>query len=350
MVELSGGLAQALSRHLDEVSPITSTAQIHRPQRTQVEISDAEDADEFLEDLYGVKLRLSRRFIARSEAPLLMHRRTDVGSFAIDEIYSAGCLEASPDPLNKVVAIWPTSGEISGECDGMTTEAIAGDIALVSQPHLPHHARAQDIRLTSVVLDQSLVAGVATGMPSSQAPLPVLFSSFQPVDAQAARLWKNTVSFIKECLLVDDAVATPLVLGNASRMLAAVTLSAFPNTLATSPTPHDRTDAKPILLRRAMEYMDANATNDIGLADIAEAVHVTPRSVQYMFRRHLETTPLQYLRRLRLHYAHQELLASDRMHSTVTEIAARWGFAHTGRFAVLYRQTYGQSPHSTLRG
>jgi transcriptional regulator GlxA family with amidase domain len=98
-----------------------------------------------------------------------------------------------------------------------------------------------------------------------------------------------------------------------------------------------------------MDYIDANAANDIALADIAEAVHVTPRAVQYMFRRHLETTPLQYLRRLRLHHAHQELLAADHLHATVTEIAAKWGFAHTGRFAVLYRQTYGQSPHTTLR-
>jgi len=47
--------------------------------------------------------------------------------------------------------------------------------------------------------------------------------------------------------------------------------------------------------------------------------------------------------------AHQELLAADRMQETVTGIAARWGFMHTGRFAVLHRQTYGQSPHTTLR-
>ncbi|MGV0801958.1 helix-turn-helix transcriptional regulator, partial [Mycolicibacterium elephantis] len=83
--------------------------------------------------------------------------------------------------------------------------------------------------------------------------------------------------------------------------------------------------------------------------DIARAVNVTPRAVQYMFRRHLETTPLQYLRRLRLHYAHQDLLAADRMHDTVTEIAARWGFAHTGRFATLYRQNYGENPNAALR-
>jgi AraC-like DNA-binding protein len=332
------------------MSPIADTRQIHLPERTRVEISDPADADEFLEDLYGVKLRLSRRHAARREGLLLKHARTDVGVFAIDEIYSAGYVEASPDPLNKVVVLWPTSGEVWGECDGLTGQAQPGDIALVSQPHLPHHSHAQDVCLTSVVLDQSLVAGVATGLPSSQAPLPVRFSSFQPVDAVAARLWKDAVSFVKHSMLSDGAVATPLVLGQASRMLAAVTLSTFPNTAITGATPYDRTDAKPVLLRRAMEFMDANATNDIGLADIAEAVHATPRAVQYAFRKHLEITPMQYLRRLRLHYAHQELIASDRMHTTVTDIAARWGFSHTGRFAVLYRQTYGHSPHATLRG
>jgi transcriptional regulator GlxA family with amidase domain len=99
----------------------------------------------------------------------------------------------------------------------------------------------------------------------------------------------------------------------------------------------------------AIEFIDANAENDISLADVGEAVHVTPRAVQYMFRRNLDMTPMQYLRRLRLHHAHQELVAGDRMRETVTEIAARWGFMHTGRFAVLYRETYGQSPHTTLR-
>jgi AraC-like DNA-binding protein len=335
-------------RHLEEVSFIANTAQIHRPERTQVDISDPADADEFLEDLYGVRLRLSRKHVARTEGPLLAHTRTDVGQFAIDEIYSAGCVEGAPDPLNKVIALWATSGRISGDCDGLTGEAKAGDIAMLSQPHLPHRARAQDVCMTSVVLDQSVVAGVATGLPSSQAPLPVRFCSFQPVGAVAARRWKDTVSFVNHSMLADDTLITPLVLGHASRLLAAVTLSTFPNTAA-GPTPYDRTDTKPVLLRRAMEYIDANATNDIGLADIAESIRVTPRAVQYMFRRHLETTPLQYLRRLRLHYAHQDLLDGDRMRNTVTDIAARWGFAHTGRFAVQYRKAYGESPHTTLR-
>jgi transcriptional regulator GlxA family with amidase domain len=180
--------------------------------------------------------------------------------------------------------------------------------------------------------------------------MPIRFTGLEPVDAAAARLWKDTVSYVVRTVLREDTVATQLVIGQASRLLAAAMLSTFPNTATAAGGSLDRTDDRPALLRRAMEYMDANASNDIGLADIAGAIHVTPRAVQYMFRRHLDTTPLQYLRRMRLHYAHLELSAADRMMDTVTEIAARWGFAHTGRFAVIYRQAYGQSPHATLRG
>jgi AraC-like DNA-binding protein len=333
------------------VIPIGSTAEVHRPERSRVEINDPADMDEFLEDAYGVSLRLRHDRGAPSEgAVLLAHSRINVGAFAIDEMSIPGVVDASPGPLNKVVTVWPTSGRVTSTCDGQHGEAEAGDIAMLAQPDLPFRVRAQDLHVTAVLLEPSTVAGVATGLPSYQAPLPIRFSSFAPVDAAAARSWKDTVNYLKRTVLADDAIATPLVLSHACRLLAAVTLSAFPNTASSVSTPADGNDHQPVLLRRAVEYIDANVANDIGLGDIAEAVHVTPRAVQYMFRRHLETTPLQYLRRLRLHHAHQDLQRVDRSQATVTEIAARWGFAHTGRFAVLYRQTYGQSPHQTLRG
>jgi AraC-like DNA-binding protein len=326
-----------------------SASQIHRPERSQVEITDPADADEFLEEAYGVRLRLRRTQPPPSEGGVLVaHARTAVGPFSIDEVYTAGELEAEPDPLNKVATVWAISGRVTGACDGMASQAEAGDIALLSQPHLPYRARADDLRVTAVLLDPSVVAGVATGLPSTEVPPPIRFSSFAPVDPVAARLWKATVNYVKHTVLADDTVATPLVLGHAGRVLAAVTLATFPNAVATGPTPFDRTDAKPVLLRRALDYIEANVARDICLADIADAVHVTPRAVQYMFRRHLETTPLQYLRDLRLGYARRDLLAGDRSNDTVSAIAARWGFAHTGRFAVLYRQRFGQSPHQTL--
>ena len=87
----------------------------------------------------------------------------------------------------------------------------------------------------------------------------------------------------------------------------------------------------------------------LGWRDIAAAVGVTPRSVQYMFRRHLGTTPLEYLRRLRLDRAHRDLQAADPSVDTVTAIAGRWGFSHAGRFSIAYKQVYGIKPSRTLR-
>ena len=103
------------------------------------------------------------------------------------------------------------------------------------------------------------------------------------------------------------------------------------------------------MLRRAVAFIDENADRDIALADIACAVYLTPRAVQYMFRRHLDCTPTEYLRKVRLHHAHLELLTGSPQESTVSAIARRWGFAHPGRFAAFYRQAYGRSPATTLR-
>jgi transcriptional regulator GlxA family with amidase domain len=126
-------------------------------------------------------------------------------------------------------------------------------------------------------------------------------------------------------------------------------LSTFPNNALFDPTIEDRHDSRPVLVRRAVAFIDDNAHRDIALADIAAAVDITPRAVQYGFRTHLDCTPMEYVRRVRLHHAHCDLAAADRGEATVTAIAAKWGFAHTGHFATRYRETYGQSPHETLQ-
>jgi transcriptional regulator GlxA family with amidase domain len=106
---------------------------------------------------------------------------------------------------------------------------------------------------------------------------------------------------------------------------------------------------QPVLLRRAIAFIHDNAHRDITLSDIAASVNVTPRSVQYTFRRHVGSTPLEYLRSLRLNRAHRELQAADPSVDTVMAIAGRWGFGHAGRFSSMYKRTFGTSPSRTLR-
>ena len=58
---------------------------------------------------------------------------------------------------------------------------------------------------------------------------------------------------------------------------------------------------------------------------------------------------LAYLRRLRLQKVHEELVTAAPGAVSVTEVAARWGFAHLGRFAAAYRSEFSERPSETMR-
>ena len=101
---------------------------------------------------------------------------------------------------------------------------------------------------------------------------------------------------------------------------------------------------------RAVAFIEERARDDIGIADIAAAAFVTIRAVQMAFRRRLGTTPLGYLRRVRLEHAHGQLLSADPSDgTTVTAVAADWRFTSASRFTAYYRAAYGIPPAQTLR-
>jgi transcriptional regulator GlxA family with amidase domain len=97
-------------------------------------------------------------------------------------------------------------------------------------------------------------------------------------------------------------------------------------------------------VRRAIAFIEENAHRDITAADIAAACPTTLRAVQLAFQRHLDTTPMAYLRRARLQNAHRDLLAAGPERTTVTAVAYRWGFNGASRFAAAYRRAYGTTP------
>ncbi|MEU6277451.1 helix-turn-helix transcriptional regulator [Streptomyces populi] len=222
------------------------------------------------------------------------------------------------------------------------------DVFVASGPQYTYDCRTDDLHTRTATVSRQLMEQVA-GQPAGGPAQPWHFLAPTPVDDTTADLWRTTTTFVADLMENPNAADNPLLLGNAARMLTAAALTAFPNTLYPGePAPADHPGAVPDSVRHATSYIDDHAHLDITLADIAEHVHFTPRAVQYAFRRHLDTTPMAYLRRVRLEQAHRELLAADPRTSTVTEIAMRWGFAHPGHFAVHYRDAYNTMPSTTL--
>jgi AraC-like DNA-binding protein len=121
--------------------------------------------------------------------------------------------------------------------------------------------------------------------------------------------------------------------------------------------PHNHRDAlevgestiAPACVRRAERFMEDNATNAVGLSDVAAATGVSVRSLQMAFRRFRDTTPMARLRALRLELVREELARGTRDGTTVTSVAVAHGFGSPGRFAADYRARFGESPSETLR-
>jgi AraC-like DNA-binding protein len=106
--------------------------------------------------------------------------------------------------------------------------------------------------------------------------------------------------------------------------------------------------AAPGNVRRAEEFMRANAGAPLTIVEIAEVAQCSIRALQMAFDRFRGTTPMAALRRIRLEEARSELLSDGRTES-IARIAAGHGFSTPSRFAQLYRRTYGIYPSEALR-
>jgi transcriptional regulator GlxA family with amidase domain len=147
-----------------------------------------------------------------------------------------------------------------------------------------------------------------------------------------------------------DVTANPLIAGQLTQRLAAMVLDTFPSTrLATHrriPPDH----ATPAVVRRAMDFIEANADREMTLSEVADASGIGPRGLQAAFLRHQDTTPDAYARLVRMERVHRDLQDADPAgRDTVPAIAVRWGFADPGRFAGAYQQAYSRPPDETLR-
>lgn len=115
----------------------------------------------------------------------------------------------------------------------------------------------------------------------------------------------------------------------------------------TAPRP-PRSVVLPAGLRRAVSYISEHSDHPLSLSQIAAAAGVSNRTVQKHFHRFLGTSPIAWLRRVRLERAHDDFLR-EVDDGKVTAIATSRGFSHLGRFSAAYRVIYRERPSETLR-
>lgn len=114
------------------------------------------------------------------------------------------------------------------------------------------------------------------------------------------------------------------------------------------PEVRDASSALPADLVRALGWLRGHLSEPVRLEPLARVAGVRPRTLEAHFRMFLATTPLGWVRRMRLARARQELLAAG-PRASVTDIALGSGFCQLGRFSGQYRKAFGELPSATIQ-
>ncbi|MGO4717405.1 AraC family transcriptional regulator [Bradyrhizobium sp. 2TAF24] len=109
-----------------------------------------------------------------------------------------------------------------------------------------------------------------------------------------------------------------------------------------------RAESLPCALRRARDFLHANATEPLDLADLAAAAGTGIRALQLGFRRHFGTSISEMLLDVRLAHLHARLKTAP-ADARIIDIAFELGFSHLSRMASAYRAKFGETPSATLR-
>jgi AraC-like DNA-binding protein len=245
----------------------------------------------------------------------------------------------------EIIVQWARSGQATLSSSRSTVDFDVGLPIMLPNARLTMRLRAVDPDMSVVHINPDFVRTVAEELEE------VRFLAFHvapPVSVSALKNWRRTVELVAAVMLDPHASPGSLLLNaQMSRLIAIAMLTTFPYDFIERKV--GAAGAEPSGVREALDFIDLNAHLPIGPADIAAAVGMSVRSLQYALRRHRETTATALIRTTRLQRVREELQAAEPRSGSVTATARTWGFVQLGRFAGNYRTMFGESPSTTLR-
>lgn len=94
-------------------------------------------------------------------------------------------------------------------------------------------------------------------------------------------------------------------------------------------------------MRHLDRFIQQHLADDLRVADLAKLVCLSEAHFSERFRQQTGLSPWQYVKRQRLHAAHQLVVQS---HLSLTDIALQTGFANQSALSHAFRRGYGLSP------
>ena len=168
------------------------------------------------------------------------------------------------------------------------------------------------------------------------------FKSLLPPDAKVWPMLGSIIQCMRTLLMQNEELPSPFAVSYLKQALMSTLIEAAPHNYSHLGKVNARS-VFPRHLARAIDYIHAHANEDIVISDVAQFACTSVRNLQLGFRLYKNSTPMQYLREVRLLSAHKDILDPD-VRRTWQAIARAWGFSDVDSFSRYYNRRFGETP------
>ena len=247
----------------------------------------------------------------------------------------------------------PVSGSEVVEHGGETVHSMPGIASVVSPTRAMRLRHSADTEKLFIKIEREALERQCRQHIGGKLREPVEFGPRMAMCGTAAASWARLMNWLCAEIGRSDACGgglldTPLFAAQIEQMVVLTLLLSQPSNYSVR-LMGDAPSVTPHFVRRVERYIDDNAHEPLTIGGLAECSGVSARSLFAGFRKYRGTTPMQYLKQVRLNRVREALLRGGPDCMTVTAVAMRWGFAHLGHFTVDYRRAFGETPSATLR-
>jgi AraC-like DNA-binding protein len=308
---------------------------------------DLEHAREHIGGVFG-EHRVA--YLSKERQLDFRHREAKLGAIAVNSMqYGAGVMVNAP-PFGELYLVQFT---LTGQCElrqgGRLINAPAGSVMIIN-PFQPFAKTwLPGTRQLIIRIDRGLVEREFMALTHACEPERIEFDPLPPEGmVRAGTLGHLALMLCEDLKSESSELDHPLVRERIASALVSTLLVSIPHNKQRA-LEAAATSIAPFFVRRAEQFIEENARRAVDLEDLAAVACVSSRALQMGFRRFRNTTPMAYLRAVRLELARTELARGKRTGGSVASIAHFCGFTHLSRFAADYKAHFNESPAQTLQ-
>ena len=210
--------------------------------------------------------------------------------------------------------------------------------------HMPTGTDLLSITFDRAVFEQALASAVRPEDLRAALKQPVIQVSAQKI----AECRRRLLAMFSEALVDSDLVNTP----EREAQLEQAMLDELLDLVADPGrdlSQRQSSSVRSFIVEKCHRMTVSDASNAPSVIDLCQRLRVSRRTMQNSFRSVAETTPVNYIRSIRLNGARRELMSTAASDLSIGDAAARWGFYHLSHFAADYQGLFGELPSQTPR-